>query len=149
MLNFIKKNFLLVLILLLGGIPASLNYSGFCIAEGRYLSDEEKIEKVINSNLIPYSEYIFDVNNLKKSNPIERYKNVQEFLEKNPNCCFMDIKQAADAGPPSFWSRIFNTYTNVIVANYHEWFIDKNSNPNPKPKQRLFFIDNCGNRASW
>lgn len=47
-LNWVKRHWILSLFLLFGGVPAGLNYSGYCMEQNRWLSDKEKIKLMID-----------------------------------------------------------------------------------------------------
>lgn len=47
----------------------SLNYSGFCFSEMRYLSDEEKIKRAYENKYV------------------SKHKKYEEMIKEHPNCC--------------------------------------------------------------
>ena len=105
-----------------------MNYSGYCHAEGRYLSDDEKIrsavqyvlnrypptiskkiEKTIDGKVHVYDHWYMPENPIK-------YKNVDEFLVLNPGCCELSMTMAEGLTP--LWidrvSGIVSTYVLVL-----------------------------------
>ncbi len=71
MLNWIKRHWILSLFLLVGGVPAGLNYSGFCIEQGRWLSDEEFLLAMLG-----YTE-----------GDTIRNEERKKHLKEHPECC--------------------------------------------------------------
>mgnify|MGYP000583693280 CR=1 FL=1 len=75
MLNWIKKHWILSIFLLVGGVPASLNYSGYCWEQKRWLSDEEFLVNALmfesrsKKTLISYSD-----------------ESARKFIKENPEC---------------------------------------------------------------
>lgn len=78
----------LVLFLAALFIPSALNLAGFCIAEKRFLSAEEKFLIALEYTNRPQDFYIPSPNAMapKKTKQVP-YKNAQEILAKHPNCC--------------------------------------------------------------
>jgi hypothetical protein len=82
----------------------SLNYRGYCHAEGRYLSDREKIEvgvKFLLDAVYPPSIPIYEIRNGERiyinneipTNPIA-YANPEEFFAMNPDCCSFSLRSS-------------------------------------------------------
>ena len=153
MIKWIKKHWILSLFLLVGGVPAGLNYSGFCWEQGRWLSDEEKIKIFIFIHFLSTNDYIGTVTDFTGKEPIEKknqssiYKSFEDFIEQNPNCCHLNILESADSGPPTFWTKVKGGYSNTIIINYgknHKIYNGTN------PDKSIFYIDNCGkNVKPW
>src|SRR4051812_9836279 len=95
MINFLKKHpiklILLALLLVFVVTPASLNYSGFCMVQGRWLSDEEKIKLAVQAvnNRGPNRSYFKDKDADKYGNndafKYNKYLDYDDFLKRNPN----------------------------------------------------------------
>jgi hypothetical protein len=93
----------LMLILLLPLVlRGSLNYSGFCWAEKRWLSDEERIDAAIEHLIAQEEMYLDGVDGLKYYKVIP-YKSVAEFKEKNHDCCSMAYFSGFQDYPFQFW----------------------------------------------
>lgn len=90
----------------------TLNYSGFCFKEFRYLSDRELMESLFN---IWNSSYLDNVNFeiLERKN---RYANFDEFLAKHPNCCEVDPGGPYDMGAPFFIDRITGYDSGKVIS---------------------------------
>ena len=108
-------------------VLASLNYSGMCISESRYLTDREKYEAVLIKTIhriepgdgnISAPEY--------SNNPEERKKQLQDkadaFLEANPSCCriITDVSKLGGEGwfDRSFFGRLSGAESYVIEIRY-------------------------------
>ena len=73
------------------GYLARLNYTGYCHAEGKYLTDGEKIRMAVADELKRYppaisSAYVGGKKLPIAANPIH-YQDVNDFLRLNPACC--------------------------------------------------------------
>lgn len=85
--DFIRKSKLILSASLIA--LAALNSGGFCICEFRYVSDEEKVEAVLERIVGRKSV------RLDPSLPpvkIHPYRSVAQILSENPGCCFVDPK---------------------------------------------------------
>lgn len=79
-------------------------YLGYCDIKNRFLSDKEKIEIAIQDILVEHPIRLNDYEVREDGALIKRnkevkeysipYKNVEEFLKKNPNCC--DVRDNID-----------------------------------------------------
>jgi hypothetical protein len=125
-------------------VYGGLNYSGFCFEKMRYLSDEEKIRLV------------FDYQNSRDYMPIEnysyrqiKYKNFEEFRQKNPNCCHVNPGGGYDLPPPEFLDRITGFHSgDAIVLNFKVRYLD---NSKQQKSQVIRFENsptNCG-KVRW
>lgn len=90
MLSWIKKHWILSIFLLVGGVPASLNYSGYCWEQKRWLSDEEFFISAIrhesNDNV-----HNIDGSNAKRTKIVDSDESARKFLQENPQCCVFGI----------------------------------------------------------
>jgi len=139
---------LAILILPLGiilSVVFTLNYSGFCFKEFRYLSDREMMESLFN---IWNSSYLDNVNFeiLERKN---RYANFDEFLAKHPNCCEIDPEGGYDIGPPKFINRITGYDSGRrILFEFNEQYIDPDGNIRTEEIQIVDRLQNCG-ESRW
>lgn len=122
-------------------VYGSLNYSGFCFKEMRYLSDEEKIHKAIAANhtIKGNANYWYSwgyIPSMPGKNDTYRqiipYEDVDAFLRENPNCCYVIRKGLklpyigfADDPAPSFWERVFGHCNFGVRLQYTEKYIEK------------------------
>jgi hypothetical protein len=78
---------LLLIMLLPLMLRGGLNYSGFCWAEKRWLSDEERIDAAIEHLIYRDELYLEGAIAGEKVYKVIPYKSVSEFKQKNQNCC--------------------------------------------------------------
>jgi hypothetical protein len=160
MLQWLRKHWILSLFLLLGGVPAGLNYSGFCWAEKRWLNDEEMIRGAIaellryDTTTIEFPIVGYQVVKLIKENSVE------EFLNNNPNCCFVSngkdtvfmaaIPHTTDGIMlPPLDSKFLGQYRNSVAIYYNQSYLDLEKNL--KTRQKMYFVSmaNCGTAYHW
>lgn len=120
-----------MLLVALGAIlllPA-LTYSGLCLSEMRYLSDDEKI-RVAVSRVIE----VLDARNRALANagsekdamnqgPLA-YHSVDKFLELNPNCCAVNDFGPEGIGPPTFLQRLLGIYSTVVEVHFRDSYAE-------------------------
>lgn len=137
---------------------AVLNYSGFCWAEKRYLTDAEKIRlaagAVIGSGRpnfnhindymreqpggdsgreyeLEYKDY-FDEKIWRRNDDGSYTRigrvNVDEFLRQNPNCCKVVGITNKSIFPYSLWYRLWGDYRAAVEIKYTARFLDKQGN---------------------
>ena len=134
-----------VLLLSIFLISASLNYSGFCFKEMRYLTNEEKIR------------FVFDYQNSRDTMPIDtvnketqyykqiKYKSFEEFIRSHPNCCQVNPGGGYDLPPPEFLDRITGYNSgDVIVLNFEVRYLDENNNGQSRKFKFENALQNCG-----
>lgn len=142
----------------------SMNYSGFCFGEWRYLSDEEKLNSAVT-----YVAAYGPMGSLERQKvtgiPYDGkhdyyqqqvpYESAEEFLRLNPDCCALRPKQEplADGYHPTFWEEITGQSNYVLRVNsvqrYRITPIDENRNEGvsyiKESKGRgLYPFGNCG-----
>ena len=129
-------------------IVGSLNYSGFCWSEMRYLSDEEKFRMVFERVNSRKNIRIKTKDKRMQSKRYERvkYKNFDEFMEKNPDCCAIDPpNRGLPLRPPSFVNLITGfDNAEIIVIDYTDRYIDENGDLKYKKSQITSVLKNCG-----
>ena len=126
---------------------ASLNYSGFCFAKMRYLSDEEKFR------------ILFEAFNSRKTVPIKtkdkgtqnyeqiKYESFEQFIEMNPNCCTIDPGGPYDLGSPDVWDRVTGyDSAQVIVITSRVHYIDENGEEKSQKMKTETILQNCGRK---
>ncbi|MDJ0597871.1 MAG: hypothetical protein QNJ37_03375 [Crocosphaera sp.] len=137
--------------LLLVGLPLTalityfgFNYSGFCFAQMRYLSDEEKIRRV------------FDYQNSRNTLPIEnfsgvwypkhiKYNSFDEYIALYPDCCSVNPGGGYEVPPAKFLDRIFGYDSRDIVVIYFQVrYLDENNSLKIGKKRFDNYLTNCG-----
>lgn len=119
MTSFIKRHPVLMFVISLLVVVGSLNYSGFCYKQMRYISDAELIEMSIQ----------FSIDHREKF--AKRWPSVEMFLEENPECCSVAKYEGS-----SFIDRITG---NEIV----DYIVDANF-LGAKDKDRFYIVSRCG-----
>lgn len=107
----------------------SMNYAGYCHAQNRFLTDQEKIDAGIQFALNRYPPSIRVtqtdmVNGVKKQITVLRvpehpvkYQDVAEFKAMNPDCCNLSMR-TGEGGRPSFIERIFGYVSTYVLVLY-------------------------------
>ena len=136
------KSFLFVgsaLLILFGYF--GLNYSGFCFAEMRYLSNEEKIRAV------------FDYQNSRNKLPLDnlqhpkhiKYKSFDEHITLYPECCSVNPGGPYEVPPTNFLDRIFGYNSgDVVVINFQVRYLDENGSLKTVSNRFDNYLQNCG-----
>ena len=141
-------------VLLIHFIYFGLNYSGFCFAQKRYLSNKEKIRAVFNYqnsrdtlsiNNFPNPEQVkdqsFDGYNLTHI----KYKSFDEYIALYPECCSVNPGGGYEVPPVNFIDRIFGYHSSdVVVINFHARFLNKNGESETVEVRFDNYLQNCG-----
>jgi hypothetical protein len=128
--SWFAKHPVLLLFVLLLGVPASLNYSGFCMSRGWWLGDEERIRIVIEEINRQYKLPIETKTEGTKYYIQEKYESVEDFLNKNPNCCKVTSSGYFDLPAPNFLDRVMgNRFPKVINISFLAHYIDESHKP--------------------
>jgi hypothetical protein len=127
---------------------ASLNYSGFCFDEMRYLSDEEKLRigfETFNSRkTVPIRTVTKDAIHFNAYEQI-KYKSFKQFMESNPNCCAINPGGPYDVAPSDFWDRITGYDTGeVMVRTFTAHYLDENGERKSEEITTTTVLQNCG-----
>ncbi len=146
--NHHKKCVYFLLLFIPQFIVGGLNYSGMCIAQGRWLSGEEKIKLAISEIVFRGSNinYLPDKDWEKFSSYDElKFASVDEFIKNNHDCC----KTLRGTNHPAlyepFFGKITGHYNDTVEVKYTANFIDKNKNIiRVKDHKEYPVIRNCG-----
>lgn len=164
MISCIKNHPLKFIFVVLLTVILSLNYFGLCYSQKRFLSDEEKlniiIENILSSEAESFKYYksviLLDKNNerriqLEKEYPGEPvpYRDINEFFILNPKCCTVSDKYIIGGYEYSiahitFWSRLIRAVSLVITIKYLERYRDSEGIIHTKPISHDWVIGNCG-----
>ncbi|WP_346913562.1 hypothetical protein [uncultured Roseibium sp.] len=108
----------------------SLNYSGYCLSEQRFLAKDELIESTLRDAYRSVFDYPYSSLNVDEE---IHMKNIREYIKNNPDCCkilrnFQEYKAADDAlgeaySPegyfyPTFWGRIWGDESYLVQVLY-------------------------------
>lgn len=129
------------------------NSIGYCHHDKKNLTETEKLQKVITH--IISQKTINITGNDKRSTgffPVIQYKSNEEFLEKNPNCCFVglnNIQKEKWTGidgirMPSPLDKFFGAYNEAIGVKYSIQYIDEKGETHTAHKEQVYIIQNCG-----
>lgn len=142
------RNKILFLTLFLG-IPLAifgyfgLNYSGFCFAQMRYLSDEEKLRSVFEyQNARKY----LHANGLREH---IKYGSFDEYIKENLDCCKINSEKTHDVPVPWFSDRIFGFNSgDFIFTDFKVRYVDEKGKQRTKEVRFENAVQNCG-KVRW
>ncbi|MBD2682725.1 MULTISPECIES: hypothetical protein [Nostoc] len=124
-----------------------LNYSGFCFAKMRYLSDEDKIRSVFdfqNNYQNDPETLVVQVGESKIQKHI-KYESFDKYIQENPDCCVINPGGTYDIAIPSFLDRIFGFSSgDIVVINFKARYLDKNGKQRLKEIRFENRLQNCG-----
>lgn len=130
-----------VLLILFLFVYFGLNYSGFCFAEKRYLSDEDKIRAE------------FDYQNSRNTLPLDnfpdpkhiKYKSFDEYIALYPKCCAVNPGGPYEVAPAKFLDRILGYNSgDVVVINFQVRYLDENGSLKTVENRFENYSHNCG-----
>jgi hypothetical protein len=129
----------------------SLNYSGFCFAKMRYLSDYEKLKSAFDSlnNAEKLLTPIAGKMQNREFRDIEfiKYKSFDEYIKENPDCCTINPPGGVDAAiPDSFLNpRILGLDSGEgIRIKFKVRYLDENDLPRSQEITAGIVLQNCG-----
>jgi hypothetical protein len=131
-----------------------LNYSGFCFAQKRYLSNEEKIRAefdyqnsrdTLPLDNPPNPEHVkdksFDGYNLAHI----KYKSFDEYIALYPECCSVNPGGPYEVSPVNFLDRILGYNSgDVVVINFKARYLDENGSLKTVENRFENSSRNCG-----
>lgn len=154
MKNWIKKHPIIFTLAVFLFTPAALNYSGFCMAEGRWLSDEERIRIGLPDSklLLGGQGNVSITDNGKQSGKwmgsemveIIPYANIEDFIQRNQNCCEVDRNLSGDFPPVSWIDVVLGRFATKIRKTYTVHYIDKTQTHRTQEIKSEFIQTNCG-----
>ncbi|MEA5601723.1 hypothetical protein [Nostoc sp. UHCC 0252] len=132
-------------IFLFVGIPLTvlfayfgLNYSGFCFAKMRYLSDEERFRMVFD-----YQNERTDLG--RSTYKYIKYASFDEYIKENTDCCSINPGGPYEIRQSSFLDRIFGyDARDVIVINFKVRYLDETGNQRAFETRFENTLQNCG-----
>ena len=122
------------------GIPA-LNYSGFCIAEGRYLTEQELIAIGVRYEFQSYPPRVYPGFSAEVTKPIA-YASFEDFIAGNQNCCSL-ARTARENFSPGFLDRVLGHFATFVRIEYR---VEKDVPNVPKTYVSHVAITNCGHQ---
>jgi hypothetical protein len=132
-------------------IAGTLDFSGMCLAQGRWLSKDERI-RLFTSNFRGHADlnYLLEQSSsmhdeFAQYEPVP-YKDSQDFLSSNPDCC--EAIGSYSDGPiwrATFLDRIFGLRADVLRIRYTARFLDRGGKLHElKDYTEYPVITNCG-----
>jgi hypothetical protein len=126
-----------------------MNYSGFCFAKTRYLTDDEKILLAFNStNRLTERRITVDggkTHSVVKTIP---YGSFEEFRKENSNCCTILVDKVRGFPSSNFFDRIIGNGYNVdevISIKYKARDVDEKGNHSYREGlNSVRVVTNCG-----
>ena len=119
-------------------VVSALNYSGLCLLEGRFLTEQELIDIGARDYLQRYLPL-----NYAQWEPADRpmaFSSIEDFMLKNPDCCSV-TPTGRDDGEPSLFDRLVGRFAGFAKIEY------KLEEALPgKPEKRVVWVavTNCG-----
>ncbi|NEU84537.1 hypothetical protein [Nostoc sp. UIC 10630] len=145
--TYFLANFLLIgFPLTILSIYFSLNYSGFCFAKMRYLSDYEKIKLAFNS-LNSAEQLRIKIAGKMQYREFIKYESFDEYIKENPNCCAISPRGGVEVAiPDSFLNpRILGLDSGEgIRIKFKVRYLDENSLPISQEITTGIALQNCG-----
>ena len=118
-----------------------LNYSGFCFAEKRYLSNEEKIRAEFDYQ---NSRDVLPIANFPDPKHI-KYKSFDEYIALYPECCPDNPGGPYEVPPAKFLDRILGYNSgDVVVINFQVRYLDENDSLKTVENRFENYSRNCG-----
>lgn len=145
----------------------SLGYRGYCFDEERFLTDDEKILKVVQRTIVgrnpPLPFWLRrdkDGQVMKDGNgntswviegqdePVQpvAYRDTAEFFADNPDCCVVRryYSDAEGRWEPGFWERVIGNGGGVVWASYYYRYRDRHGYKHTATYTYLEPLTNCG-----
>jgi hypothetical protein len=133
------------------GHLARLTNTGYCHASEKYLTDEEKIRVALADLLKKYPPPVIqkqiEPNVWHQSfpnNPIY-YRNTDEFLSLNQNCCkVFPTEKFMEGGALTLVEKLTGTATSIVEVNYLVRYRREDGNAHAIKATSRLHITNCG-----
>jgi hypothetical protein len=125
-----------------------LSYSGFCLAQMQFLSDDDYFDVAI-SQTIHLTSHPVETRGpngvgYKYVRPIQ-YKDVAEFREANPTCCkFVPHNSGLEVGYVSFFDQLLGLAARSVHLTYKLNYLDADGHRQSVTTAAQMVIGNCG-----
>jgi hypothetical protein len=137
---------------------ARLTYTGYCHAAEKYLTDDEKIRVALVDLLKKYPPAVIrtavepNVFSMSTPNTPIFYRNVNDFLFQNPNCCNVlfhtfPVPDTRPEAMPTLIAVLTGTATRVVEVTYQTRFKDAQGAEQTIMTKGYLHINNCGKSA--
>jgi hypothetical protein len=121
------------------GVVPSLNYSGFCLSEGRYLTDAELIDIARRDEFRFYPPHSYQGFAAEIRRPIE-YSSYEDFVARNPNCCSV-TRTGRKNFSPALFHRLAGNFATFVRVEYR---VEEGVPDVPETYISHVAITNCG-----
>lgn len=140
--RLIGLGFFAILALTSIGCILGMNHSGFCWAQKRWLTSEEKIRAVLAySNKSNIYNYKWSNEISAKRYQVIHYPSVEAILQAYPDCCSIEPGfQGMGASDSKLWGTLLDEH---IVFAYGVRYRDENASEKIKIIEGTAFYDNC------
>lgn len=118
-------------------IPA-LNLSGFCLSQGRFLTEPEIIEIGAREHFRRYPPASYGTF-ASVVRPIA-YRSFNDFMSRNPECCSV-TPTARDGGEPSLFHRLMGRFAGFVRIEYS---LEDDVPEAPETNVVWVAVTNCG-----
>ena len=116
----------------------TLSYSGFCLPEGRFLTDQEIVDIGARSYFQRYPPPNYGTF-VKVVRPIA-YTSFEDFMSRNPDCCSV-TQTGRDGGESSLFHRLMGRFAGFVRIEYKL----ENDVPGAPDKNLVWVaVTNCG-----
>jgi hypothetical protein len=150
-----KKPRLLSLVLILIALPIAgiasvlaLNYSGFCVSEFRYLSDDEKIRNVVSGLAKGGVSRVFAERGGKTVEvgtiTTLPYENIEQFFAANPDCCQVGPIVREGYYEPTPARRLTGIVSDIVAVRYLRRTVDAGGAVSTENVLVQFSMSACG-----
>ena len=119
--------------------PLALNYSGFCLAERRYLTAQELIDIGVRDEFRFYPPHSYSGFVAEVQNPIE-YVSFEDFISRNPNCCTL-TRTGRKGSAPTLYHRLLGHFATFVRIGYR---IEEDVPAAPPTTVSYIAVTNCG-----
>jgi hypothetical protein len=125
-----------------------LQASGFCLAQNRYLSEQEYLDAAIGEAIKRNATTIAETRNGQlafRTVPLPRYTEVASFKDENPNCCSFIPTNSGDESPfVSTLDKMLGRAARTVLVTLT--LADQPQDAARKVSMR-FVVTNCG--SAW
>lgn len=134
------------------GAVLTLNYTGFCVSEFRYVPDAEKIRRVV-SGLIRggvtrgFADKDGQLVEIGSVTTLP-YANVEEFFAVNEDCCQMGPVVGEGYYPPTFARRLAGVLSDIVSVRYLKRTQDEAGIVTAEEVLEQFSVGPCGRVVS-
>jgi hypothetical protein len=126
----------------------SFSYSGLCVSQGRFLSDQEYFDAAI-SGIIQRPSAQLRMSGTAgvtfRSVEVVRYESAATFRRDNPHCCEIVPHNVGDQGPyVSISERIFGKAAAIVSVSYALNYVDEGGDRKSVMNAERYAVTNCG-----